>query len=123
MATNKFSSTFGTAFSVFKYVKTGNADLKVSALSVIGALVGSYFGARLALSLDEKYLKYLLVILLPFIAVFILTRKGFGEKESARELSNVRISLLSAASGLLIGAMTAFSVQGREPSSYWYLPE
>ena len=108
IATNKFSSTFGTAISTYRFLKSGNINLKSSIASVVGALVGSYSGARLALALDEKYLKYFLIVALPIIAVFVLTRRSFGKDDTVTRLSNTKIIVYSVLSGLLMGAYDGF---------------
>lgn len=108
LATNKFSSTFGTFFSAMRFFKSGKIHLKSAVASVFSALLGSFLGAKLALALDEKYLKYCLVVLLPVIAVFIATRRGFGEKDSTLSLSDMKIIVLSVISGLVIGAYDGF---------------
>lgn len=106
--TNKFSSTFGTFFSTLRFVRSGKIHYISAVISAAAALFGSHWGAKAALALDEKYLKYCLVVLLPVIGVFVLTRRGFGEKETAAELSRIKVILLSFLSGLLIGAYDGF---------------
>jgi len=108
LATNKFSASLGTFIATVRFIRSGKIHFKSALISAAGALVGSFLGARLALAIDEKYLKYILVILLPIIAVFILTRKDFGEKDKAYLLSNVKIYALSAAAGFVIGAYDGF---------------
>lgn len=106
--TNKFSSSFGTLFSTIRFIKNKQIHYMSAVSSVGGALVGSFLGARAALALDAVYLKYCLIILLPIIGVFILTRRSFGEKDSTVRLSNIKIIILSILSGLLIGAYDGF---------------
>lgn len=106
--TNKFSSSFGTFFSALRFMKSGQINYRSAISSVAGALVGSFLGAKAALALDDKYLKYCLIIMLPVIAVFILTRRGFGENDSTKNLSTKKIAVLSVLSGLLIGAYDGF---------------
>lgn len=108
IATNKFSSTFGTAISAYRFIKSGNISLKSAFASVAGALAGSYTGARLALALEEKYLQYFLIIALPIIAVFVLTRKNFGKDETASDLPTSKVVAFSVISGFIIGAYDGF---------------
>ena len=106
--TNKFSSSFGTAFSAARFIKSRQVDYKSVIASVPAALLGSYGGARLALFLDDKILRYSLLFLLPIISVFILTRRNFGQKASTPALSGINIILLSIISGGIIGAYDGF---------------
>jgi hypothetical protein len=108
LATNKFSSFCGTSISLARFLKSGYIHLKSAAFSVAFALAGSYAGAKLALALDEKYLRYFLTAALPVIAVFVLTRKSFGESNRAAILPDRKIILLSSLSGLVIGAYDGF---------------
>ena len=70
--TNKFANSIGTAVAASKFFKSGNIKLKPAILSAIGAIIGSWFGAKLVLILDEKYLHYCLMIILPIVSVFLL---------------------------------------------------
>ena len=108
LGTNKFSSSIGTLFSTLRFIKSGKVHYKSAIISVFGALLGSFIGAKAALALDERYLRYFLIIFLPIIAVFILTKRGFGEKSSYVTLSNTKLVILSALSGFVIGAYDGF---------------
>jgi uncharacterized protein len=106
--TNKFSSAFGTFFSAARFIKSKNIHYKSTAASVVSALLGSFLGAKAALALDERYLKYCLMFLLPSIAVFVLTRRNFGESDTAKQLSDLKITILSILSGFVIGMYDGF---------------
>lgn len=106
--TNKLAMSFGTFFSTARFARSGKIHYKSAVISALCALAGSYLGARAALALDEKYLKYCLLVLLPVIAVFLLTRKGFGEKDVSSGISNKKMILFSMLSGLIIGAYDGF---------------
>jgi len=108
LGTNKFSSTAGTFTATVRFVKNKQIHLRSAVIAALAALVGSFCGARLALSFDEKFLKWMLVILLPFIALFILTRKNFGEENKISSVSVKKISLLAALIGFVIGAYDGF---------------
>lgn len=108
LGTNKLSSIIGTFFSVIRFIKNKQVHYKSAIASAIGALIGSRIGAKAALSLSDKYLKYCLIIILPVIAVFILTHRSFGEKDTALKFSMTKIVVLSVISGLVIGAYDGF---------------
>lgn len=105
--TNKFSSCIGTAFSVFRFIRSKRVHMQSAVASVFSAVLGSAIGARIVLLLDEKYLRYCLIALLPVIAVFVLSRRGFGEGKT-KNLSDRKIIFLSILSGLLIGTYDGF---------------
>lgn len=105
--TNKFSSCMGTTFSMFRFIRSKRVHLQSAIASVCSALVGSTIGARIVLMLDEKYLRYCLIVLLPVIAVFVMTQRGFGEGVK-KNLSERKILILSLLSGLVIGTYDGF---------------
>jgi uncharacterized protein len=108
LGTNKFSSTFGTFVSFIRFMKNGQINFKPALASVAGALPGSYLGARLTLLVNEAYLKYILIILLPVIVVLVISKKDFGEKDTSAKLSLPGIIALSVLTGLVIGAYDGF---------------
>ena len=65
LGTNKLSACIGTVASTVRYVKNGCVDWVLGGPSIVLALVGAHLGTRLQLMVDERYLKYLLLIVLP----------------------------------------------------------
>jgi uncharacterized membrane protein YfcA len=108
LGTNKLSSTCGTSFATFRYFRHGSIAPRVALFSVAGALIGSPIGARLALLLDERFLKILLIALLPAIAIFVFLRKNFGRADTSDRWSAAQTALLSGAIGLAIGTYDGF---------------
>lgn len=80
LGTNKLSACVGTAASTYRYIKNKYVDWSLAIPGMILAPIGSYFGTKFQLSLDERYLKYLLLIVLPLVAVIILRQKSFPEQ-------------------------------------------
>ena len=64
LGTNKLSSCIGLIASTTRYIKNGCVDWLLAGPSVVLALVGAHFGTSLQLTVDERYLKYLLQWLL-----------------------------------------------------------
>lgn len=106
--TNKFANCIGTSVASIKFFKSGNIKIKSALLSALGALVGSWFGAELVMFLDEKYLKYCLLIILPIVSVFLLFNRKFGQEKSEKEISNKAIHQLAVIIGIIIGAYDGF---------------
>ena len=80
LGTNKLSSCIGTVASTVRYVKNGCVDWMLAIPSIGLALVGAHIGTRLQLTVDEQYLKCLLLIVLPIIAAILLKKKNLPEK-------------------------------------------
>lgn len=110
IASNKFSSCIGTVFSTGRFIKNKSFDLKVAVISAAAALVGSSAGARLTLMADDRFLRVILLILLPFAAVVILhTQKSQKGNINLFDRVPKRFALvISAVIGLLLGAYDGF---------------
>lgn len=80
LGTNKLSSCIGTVASTVRYVKNGCADWVLAIPSIILALIGAHFGTRLQLMIDERYLKVVLLVVLPVIAAILLKKKDLPEE-------------------------------------------
>ncbi len=107
--TNKFAMSLGTTISAVKYYRSGHVKLKSAAFAVVGALVGANLGARLVMTISERYLQLILMVLLPLVAVFLMMNKGFGsETEADKALPKASEYALCALIGLLVGAYDGF---------------
>jgi len=106
LGTNKLSAGIGTAASTLRYVKSGYVDWGLALPSVALALLGSHLGTRLQLMLDERYLKYTLLLVLPVVAVVMLRKKSLPEEERAINPWLRRLIVWSAA--LIIGSYDGF---------------
>lgn len=108
LATNKFSSSFGTLFSTANYLRAKVIDLPVAFLSAAFALLGSWLGTRTVLLVSSDFLHYLLLVLIPAIAVLTLVKKNLGASDRSHLLRmGVRLTLGSLA-GLIIGFYDGF---------------
>lgn len=106
--TNKFANCIGTGVASAKFFKSGNIKIKPALVSAAGALIGSWIGAQLVILLDEKYLKYSLMIILPVVAIFLLFNRNFGQDIDTKDLSIKKTYILCFIIGLIIGAYDGF---------------
>lgn len=79
LGTNKLSSCIGTVASTVRYVKNGYVDWLLGIPSIVLALLGAHLGTRLQLAIDERYLKFVLLLVLPVIAAVLLKQKTLPE--------------------------------------------
>ncbi len=99
VATNKLSSTCGTALTTVRFVKNKLINLKLAVPSVLAAVAGSSLGARISLSMDEHVLRNIIICVLPVAAFFVLNKKMFsgeGKKAAAVTKRTVTVSMISA---------------------------
>lgn len=79
LGTNKLSACIGTVASTVRYVKNGYVNWFLAVPSMGLALVGAHLGTKLQLSVDEQYLKLVLLFVLPVIAVILLKKKDLPD--------------------------------------------
>ena len=106
LGTNKLSSCIGTVASTVRYIKNGYVDWLLGIPSIVLALVGAHLGTKLHLAIDEQYLKLVLLVVLPVIAVILLKKKALPEKREAVNEWYRRGIVWSAS--LLFGAYDGF---------------
>ncbi len=107
LGTNKFASSCGTSIATLVYIKNKRFHLITAVISMICAFAGSTIGSRLALVIDEVYLKYVLLILVPLIAVFTVFNKNF-DKPKEKNLTKTQTIFISCAIGIFLGIYDGF---------------
>lgn len=75
VGTNKLSSAMGTTIATLEFARSGYIRVKLAFLSVIAAIIGSSFGANLALHISEYYFKIILLVVLPLTALYLLLNR------------------------------------------------
>ncbi len=106
LGTNKLSASFGAVISAWRYAKKGYAPWRLSLFCAICALIGSGVGAKLALLLDDRYFRVVILVLLPITAFYIFRKKAFDDSKPA--LPEITTILLGMAISLVIGLYDGF---------------
>lgn len=106
LGTNKFSSCLGTVASAGRYAKNGYVDWKLAIPGVLLAMLGAHFGTKLQLRVDDKYLQYMLLIILPVVAFVVLRQRTLPEERGLME-PGARLGIICIAS-LIIGTYDGF---------------
>ena len=106
LGTNKLSSCIGTAVSTCRFIKSGCVDWALALPTIPLAMAGAHLGTRLQLMVDERYLKYLLLIVLPVAAVVVLRQKKLPEVRGEMHPWARRAAVWGAA--LVIGMYDGF---------------
>ena len=108
LGTNKLSSSLGTIASAGRYLHRLRFPLKPFIPIVTCAILGSAFGAWLALSLDPAFIRYLLLAALPLVSIAVLTRHEFGREDLSAELGPKALRRRSCAISAAVGAYDGF---------------
>ena len=106
LGTNKVSASLGSLASTGRYIHQGYIDWKLAVPSVVMALLVSMGGTRLQLLVDETYLQYLLLVVLPVVAVVVLRQREF--REIPGDIPRRRQAAVVLTASLIIGAYDGF---------------
>ena len=85
---------------------TAFLQTKLGVPSIVLALIGSHFGTKLQLMMEEKYLQYLLLVVLPVVAFVVLRQRELPEERGSIE-PKAQMAIVCAAS-LVVGAYDGF---------------
>lgn len=106
LGTNKMSSCIGTTVSTLRYMKHGYIHWGLGIPSVVLALAGAHLGTRLQLLVPESYLKYVLLAVLPLVALVLLRQKTLPEAPGKIAPWRQRVIVWGAA--LVVGTYDGF---------------
>ena len=108
IATNKLSSSMGTALTTARYAREGYIEARLAVFCVIAALAGAAVGARIALLISDSLFRALMLIILPLTALYVLRRKNLFDGDARPPLPFARRAALCMVIALLIGAYDGF---------------
>lgn len=108
LGTNKMCMSMGTAVSVYRYGKEGRIRWFVSLVASAGAILGAIFGAKLALLIDDRYMRYVLLVLLPASALFLTLNRNFGQEGREKAFPPTKTAFIAFLCGAGVGAYDGF---------------
>lgn len=79
IGTNKFSASCGTFVATMRYSRCGFIRWRELVPAIITALIGSWFGARLALLVENDVFKIVMLAILPITAIFVLNKRTLSK--------------------------------------------
>jgi hypothetical protein len=106
LGTNKLSAGIGTVFSTARFIKNGLVDWRLFAPSIVLALLGSMGGTWLQLRTPDVVLKYLLLVVLPVVAVITLRNHDWPDEPG--EIDPKKQALIVWAAAFLIGGYDGY---------------
>lgn len=80
LGTNKVSASIGTVFSTARFIKNGYVDWRLFGPSIAFALTGSVIGTWLQHRTPDAVLKYMLLAVLPVVAVITLRNHDWPDE-------------------------------------------
>ncbi|MBQ7786093.1 MAG: TSUP family transporter [Clostridia bacterium] len=108
IATNKMSSSMGTAVATAKYALSGYIDWHLAVFCAAASLAGAAMGANLAMLISDSTFRILMLIILPLTALYVLRKKNLFADENRITLPFVRTVLLSSAIAFALGLYDGF---------------
>lgn len=106
LGTNKVSASIGTVFSTARFIKNGYVHWKLFAPSIVLALLGSVGGTWLQHRTPDAVLKYLLLVVLPVVAVITLRTREWPDEPGA--IDPKKQAAIVWAASLIIGAYDGY---------------
>lgn len=107
IATNKLSSSIGTCASTARYIKNKCVDWPTAIPAGILAVLGSIAGAKLVLAVDEQIIRYVMLVVLPLVALVVLRKRDLGALPEA-PVDRRKQFLIVAAVTLVVGMYDGF---------------
>lgn len=81
IATNKLSSSMGTAVATWHYAHSGFINARLAVPAVACAVVGSVAGSNLVLAVDDGFLRIALLVILPLTAFYVMRSRRFSQTD------------------------------------------
>lgn len=108
IATNKLSSSMGTLISTVRYAKSGYVSWRLAVFCVAAALIGASLGANLALLIADTLFRFLMLIILPLTALYVMRKKDLFDTANKPVLSFPKLAAFSSAIAFVIGMYDGF---------------
>lgn len=106
--TNKCGNAFGTFLATGRFLKRGDVHLPTAVAGAAGALVGAWIGVQINLIMPEQVLYYVMLAVVPVMAVVLLMKRNFGQEDRSAELGTLQLMAMSLGIGLVIGCYDGF---------------
>lgn len=106
IATNKLSSSCGTAIATWTFYKKGLFKIKNALPGIVMAILGSQLGARLSLIASAKILSGIMIIVMPVTAFCIFNKKLFRDHEETKITKKMMFIIMISA--FVIGIYDGF---------------
>ncbi|MBE6996872.1 MAG: sulfite exporter TauE/SafE family protein [Ruminococcaceae bacterium] len=107
IATNKLSSTCGTALATVRFALKGFIPWRAALPAMVTAVAGAWCGAHLSLLVDSEVLTKVLYVVLPLTAILVLRKNTFSDREGPAP-EGKRTAVIAAAAAGVIGVYDGF---------------
>lgn len=107
LGTNKFVAITGTSTALFNFIKSGKVIWKIAIIGLISSFIGSIFGTKAILYLDEEVATKIIMWILPLTAIITFIPKK-QIKSVVSDFSNIDLYVTSPIICFVIGFYDGF---------------
>ena len=107
IATNKLSSTCGTALTTVRFIRQGLVNWRIAIPTIFCAIGGSSLGANLSMVVPESVMQAVLFVVLPVVAVIVLSPKTFHDHGQVLQPDR-KLWITAVLSAFLVGVYDGF---------------
>lgn len=108
IATNKLSSTCGTALTTVRFIREGLVNWKIAVPTILCAMAGSSIGANLSMRVSDGVMETVLMLVLPVVALIVLNPKLFHDNVCHRVVLDRKLWITATLSAFLVGMYDGF---------------
>ena len=107
IATNKLSSTCGTALTTVRFIRQGLVNWRIAIPTIFCAIAGSSLGANLSMNVPESVMEAVLFAVLPVVAFVVLSPKTFRDHNQEVQLDR-KLWITALVSAFVVGIYDGF---------------
>ena len=107
IATNKLSSTCGTALTTVRFIRQGLVNWRIAIPTIFCAIAGSSLGANLSMNVPESVMEAVLFVVLPVVAFIVLSPKTFRDHDQEVKLDR-KLWITALVSAFVVGIYDGF---------------
>lgn len=108
IATNKLSSTCGTALATLRFIRQGLVNWKIALPTILFAILGSSLGANASMATEEGIMEGILFVVLPLVAFLVLNPRIFHDNEDIPPVLSRRTWTTAILSSFVVGVYDGF---------------
>ena len=103
IATNKLSSTCGTALTTVRFIRQGLVNWKIAVPTIAFAILGSSLGANLSMKMPESTMQKILFVVLPVVAFVVMNPKLFRDSGETLPIISRQLLVTVSAAAFIVG--------------------
>ena len=106
--TNKCGTAFGTFLSTGRFLKQGDIHIPSAVAGAAGGLAGAWVGVQINLIVPEQVLYFVMLAVVPVMAVFLLLKRDLGQEDRSYSLDRGQLITMALGIGLVVGVYDGF---------------